>query len=585
MTQQPGFSACAEPSFADLIVAISEDADLTPVRKTHWTCSVRQIAKGLGRPLELLPARLTAVRHGLDALHHEHLGITAKSLANHKANLRAALAWFSRAADVPSRGVPLTGDWAALLKRLGGGLHRKRLLAFMRFCSAMGVGPHDVGDDTVDRFLAYRQAATRLKSGTAARRALARSWNAAIGGVQGWPETRLVEPPSAQKGLSLEDLPNRLRAEISVYLDSLTRLRRTRRGKRLRPCKPSTIRTRRAELMAYIRMAIACGFLLDDTTSLATLLHPDVAEKVLDAYWRKDGETPSVYTIDLAWKLVSVARETGCLGFSEIERLDELRVSLQEHRQGGLTEKNRALIRQVLVEEVWRSVLCVPEVLMGLAVRQHAHAPVRAGVLAGIAVAIRILSVAPIRIGNLAAIRIGENLIRPAGPNGPWWIVFPDYDVKNRIPLEFELDEATSRLIDRYLADFRSPLTRGAQNDWLFPGEDANHKGAATLSRQISARVHKATGVALTAHQFRHAAAAIFLKHRPGEYELVRRLLGHRSITTTTRFYAGLESLQATRIFGDIITSELKARLGEGDGGPPEDRDGRPRGSKSRRRG
>jgi integrase len=206
-------------------------------------------------------------------------------------------------------------------------------------------------------------------------------------------------------------------------------------------------------------------------------------------------------------------------------------------------------------------------------------------VLAGLALAIRILSFAPIRIGNLAAIRIGENLIRPAGPNGPWWIVFPDYDVKNRLPLEFELDKATSRLIDQYLTDFRPPLTRGHRSDWLFPGEDGSHKGAATLSDQISARVHKATGVALTAHQFRHAAAAIFLKHRPGEYELVRRLLGHRSITTTTRFYAGLESLQATRIFGDIVESELHARRGEGLAGRPEDGDGRRRASKPRRRG
>ena len=77
---------------------------------------------------------------------------------------------------------------------------------------------------------------------------------------------------------------------------------------------------------------------------------------------------------------------------SEIERLNELRVSLDEHRQGGLTEKNRALIRHVLVEEVWGSVLGVPEALMRLAIRQRDHAPLRAGVLAGLAVAIQILS-------------------------------------------------------------------------------------------------------------------------------------------------------------------------------------------------
>jgi len=29
----------------------------------------------------------------------------------------------------------------------------------------------------------------------------------------------------------------------------------------------------------------------------------------------------------------------------------------------------------------------------------------------------------------------------------------------------------------------------------------------------------KATGLCITTHQFRHAAAGIFLKHSPGEYE------------------------------------------------------------------
>jgi integrase len=53
---------------------------------------------------------------------------------------------------------------------------------------------------------------------------------------------------------------------------------------------------------------------------------------------------------------------------------------------------------------------------------------------------------------------------------------------------------------------------------------------------------------------FRHAAAYIMLKADPGNYELVRRVLGHRSITTTRNFYIGLETLEATRLFGEMVT-------------------------------
>ena len=95
-----------------------------------------------------------------------------------------------------------------------------------------------------------------------------------------------------------------------------------------------------------------------------------------------------------------------------------MRAELERYRQPGLTDKNRAVVRQVLVDHVWRSVMRVPERLLAEATAQQNAAPVRAAVAAGLAVAIRILIVAPIRVGNLAGIRIGENLIRPAGPRG-----------------------------------------------------------------------------------------------------------------------------------------------------------------------
>ena len=61
-------------------------------------------------------------------------------------------------------------------------------------------------------------------------------------------------------------------------------------------------------------------------------------------------------------------------------------------------------------------------------------------------------------------------------------------------------------------------------------------------------------------HQFRHAAGALILKHRPGEYELVRRILGHKSVQTTIKFYLELETTQASEIFTDIVRNRLEFR-------------------------
>ena len=81
------------------------------------------------------------------------------------------------------------------------------------------------------------------------------------------------------------------------------------------------------------------------------------------------------------------------------------------------------------------------------------------------------------------------------------------------------------------------------------------------LSVQITDRVYKATGLRLTAHQFRHAAAAIFIKAFPGQYERARQLLGHKNISTTMNFYVALEMMFANETFNDIIKKRLDNEL------------------------
>jgi len=215
-------------------------------------------------------------------------------------------------------------------------------------------------------------------------------------------------------------------------------------------------------------------------------------------------------------------------------------------------------VRQVLTEGVWNSVVSLPNVLMKQARADYDHAPIKAGITAQLAVAIAILTFAPIRLSNLVGIELGKNLIRPGGLNTPYWLVFPHYDVKNRVDLNFQFDQPLTDLIDGYVHEFRPALLRGANSSWLFPGEGGEPKTAIAFSQQIIIRIEKAVGVRVTPHQFRHAAAAIYLKHRPGDYETVRRLLGHRSIQTTIDFYCGLQTTQATEQFGKLIRQQIK---------------------------
>ena len=161
--------------------------------------------------------------------------------------------------------------------------------------------------------------------------------------------------------------------------------------------------------------------------------------------------------------------------------------------------------------------------------------------MAQIAAAIAILQVVPLRLGNLAKIDMRKNLI---ARGKRVYLVVPEGDTKNGEPVDFELPAATVEVIAWYVREYRPHLLR-APTDALFPGEGSGPKSAEGLGAQIKAAVFRFSGLKVNVHLFRHAGAKIFLDQRPGQYEVVRQVLRHRSIETTTSFYAGAETRSA----------------------------------------
>lgn len=569
MAETPLSIALVETSFAQAIEQIEASSSLPDHLRQHWPCSMRQIAKALDRPLELVPARWTAIRMSVDKIHHARLGLTAKTVANHKANVRAALRWVHGEHGTPVRGAPLDPGWEKLRDLITHKGIRARLYGLMRFGSAKGVSPDDVTDEFLGDYLRYRAETTNLASGAQAARSVARSWNSCVDQIAAWPRQRLTAAPvRPSRTLPWDEVPAGLREGVDAYLRTFEGLRRTLRAssgdgpaprrRRHSAAKASSIHTRRAEIRAFVRKAVEIGVPLDELTSLPKLLHPDVSERVLQAYWDKDGDLPKGYTIDLGWKILSIARQTGGLDEVALDRLDDMRAELETHRRSGLTDKNLAVIRQVTTTSVWREVLQLPSRLMEEARELRDHAPVKAALRAQLAVATGILTVAPVRLGNLVRIKLEENLVRPGGPLEPYCLMFPDYDVKNRVKLEFNLKASLTALIEEYVHQHRPVLLRGTNERWLFPGEGGSFKTPNMFGEQITDAVERRVGIRVTAHQYRHAAAALILRAEPGNYEWARRVLGHKSMRTTINFYLGLETAQATERFGDIVREQLE---------------------------
>src|ERR1700757_1104918 len=97
-----------ETSFAEAIEIIAAATELPEQTRRHWTTSLRMIAKALDKPLEVIPARYSAVRADVAQLHEVPVGLTKKTLQNHKSNAKSALLWLAREKGVPKHGAPIT---------------------------------------------------------------------------------------------------------------------------------------------------------------------------------------------------------------------------------------------------------------------------------------------------------------------------------------------------------------------------------------------------------------------------------------------------------------------------------------------
>jgi integrase len=161
---------------------------------------------------------------------------------------------------------------------------------------------------------------------------------------------------------------------------------------------------------------------------------------------------------------------------------------------------------------------------------------------------------APERILNSSRAHLDLNVRRiGTGADKRVIIEYPAESVKNNIDLTYELSRDTIRLFDLYLAKAQPKLARNKSNRWLFPGEADGPKGPGLLSSQIATFTEKHVGVRLTAHRLRPAAGYIHLRRSGNDTLTVQRLLGHKDLKTTARYYIWMSQDEATRAYDDSL--------------------------------
>jgi integrase len=220
--------------------------------------------------------------------------------------------------------------------------------------------------------------------------------------------------------------------------------------------------------------------------------------------------------------------------------------------KGGMTERNRARLRPFDDPVNVERLVNLPEEL-ARAVARNERPSYSDAIQIQSAVAIALELVAPLRAKNLAGLTLERHFV-PArsGPGAVVHLVVPAGEIKNQVSLEFELPPDVVRLVDLYVVRFR-PLLMTDRSSCLFPARRGGAKAPAHLGAQVQRAIKRTTGLTLNIHAFRHLCAFLFLKANPGEYETVRLLLGHKSLTTTVRNYCGLEQSDAFRRYDKLL--------------------------------
>jgi integrase len=478
---------------------------------------------------------------------------------------------------------PLTNEWETLLKTVEGKHRRHTLTSFARYCSKAGISPEQVDPAALTAFETNLQTASLCKDPAERARRTLGTWNWARKHQSAWPSRELTRSGMREPyTFDLTTYPMSFQADVDMFLAGLANTdldqiypdgvdlmtaedrrhgdaRSSRQGSRHRAARPSTIKTRRFQIQQAAAALVRKGHDRSTITSLRSLVDPaSNAKDIASFFWDRAGRKKNGQVAGIIELQRQIARFHCGLPLKDVQLIADREKKVAPDRQASMTPKNMRRLR-ALVDPTNRAVLLhLPAQLKKEAEEAQAGTP-QAARLAMSAVALEMQLICPLRIGNLQNLRLKENLLRLGAGERHITHLFVYYeDVKNSQGIEWPLPPGTVKLIETYIARFR-PAIAAPGNEFLFPGVGQAVRSVTSMRTTLCEPVQRWVGVEINAHLLRHYAAWSYLKSHPGHYETVRRILGHKDIETTIRYYTGLEAEFAAISFDATVLSDRKA--------------------------
>lgn len=239
-----------------------------------------------------------------------------------------------------------------------------------------------------------------------------------------------------------------------------------------------------------------------------------------------------------------------------------------EHRMGPRhKERIEAMANDVALFNWFRMIPILRERLQAIADEGREPTPAEAN--DAIALVLHALTRrCPLRRANLARIPVygpAPWLRMPVVEGGRARLVVPAEFVKNGVQITVDLDPATVEILALYLDHVRPVIAArtGADpdNPYLLPAKGQRHRAFESLNEIFTDRNWRIGGFRLNLHCQRHLAGKIILDRDPTNMVLVQRLLGHKRVSTTERYYTEVNQIFVQQQYHAMLDDEFERLL------------------------
>jgi integrase/recombinase XerD len=168
-----------------------------------------------------------------------------------------------------------------------------------------------------------------------------------------------------------------------------------------------------------------------------------------------------------------------------------------------------------------------------------------------------LLATRPLRLRNLAGLILDRTLVQRGDG---WWIEIPAAETKTKDPVDEPWPEMLVRHLQTYLADHRAGIMAlrgsrtGASSDALWLSMHGSAMTDNGIYRRVVVRTLEGLGQPINPHLFRDCAATSIAIDDPVHVGIASRLLGHRTGSTTERYYNQARSVEASRLMQDHLS-------------------------------